>query len=344
MDKIKIGILGVADIAQRRFLPALNKSKRCEFVAVAVATEYEKSILNTPNNYSCEVNEEKFNHADMLAKEYGGIAIASYEALLNREDIDAVYIPLPPALHFFWGKKALLAGKHVLMEKPFATRMNLTGELVELAAQSKLAIFENYGFIYHNQMRIIENIIEEGTIGKVKQISTRFGFPRRDENDFRYNRELGGGALLDCGGYTVKIASFLLGDTMKIKYSKLVGMDDYNVDGFGVIVAENDDNQIADMSFGMDNSYKCDLEIWGTCGKIVSKRIFTAPPDYNVDIEVVANGNTKIISSMADDQFYNVIEKFADCINSEKIRKHQYLEINKQSEYIQLIRDMNGEK
>ena len=70
--------------------------------------------------------------------------------MLNDESVDCVYIPLPPAFHYEWAKKALLAGKHVFLEKPSTTSLKYTEELVKLAEERGLVIQENYMFQYHD--------------------------------------------------------------------------------------------------------------------------------------------------------------------------------------------------
>ena len=94
--------------------------------------------------------------------------------------------------------------KHVFVEKPSTTNYQDSLNLVKLAEERKLVLHENYMFQYHSQISEIKKEVENGKIGKVHSYHARFGFPRRDKNDFRYNKELGGGALLDAGGYVIK--------------------------------------------------------------------------------------------------------------------------------------------
>ena len=94
---IRIGILGCAEIAFRRFLPALMENK--EFECVCIAEEYDKSKL------------------EQFEKEFGIKSAENFQAIIEDENIDAVYIPLPPALHFPYAKAALEHGKHVFVEK-----------------------------------------------------------------------------------------------------------------------------------------------------------------------------------------------------------------------------------
>ena len=176
MKKIRIGILGASDVAFRRFLPALKTSPNFVYIGVA-----SRNIQKT----------QKF--VDM----HGGRGFSGYDALLKSDEVDALYIPLPPALHYQWAKKALEHGKHVLLEKPFTTSLADTETLIELARKQNLALHENYMFIYHRQLTKITKMLADGIIGDVRLMRTAFGFPFRGLQDFRYSKKLGGGALFD---------------------------------------------------------------------------------------------------------------------------------------------------
>lgn len=312
MKKIRLGILGTSEIAFRRFLPALKKHNEFEYIGVA-----SRNIEKTKS----------------FVESYGGKGYSSYDELLQDKNIDAVYIPLPPALHFEWGKKALQAGKHILMEKPFCVNLQQTEELIELAKERNLAVHENYMFMYHKQLTKIKEIIDSGYLGKIRLYRIAFGFPMREKNDFRYNKELGGGALLDCGGYTLKLANYLLGDTTKVICSNLV-KENFEVDLYGNATLQNDEGITAQVSFGMDNAYKCELEVWGSKAILKAPRIFTAPDNFDVNLEIIDNNGIKNINVGIDNQFYNSILFFKECINLNCSRILSYKEIYLQGKKI----------
>jgi dTDP-3,4-didehydro-2,6-dideoxy-alpha-D-glucose 3-reductase len=316
MDKIKLGILGTSDIAYRRFLPSLQNSKDFEFVGVA-----SRELLRT----------NKFTQS------FGGIGYKSYGELIASNEIEAVYIPLPPSLHYEWAIKALNSGKHVLLEKPFTTCLSETNEIINLAKSLKLAVHENYMFQYHNQLNEIKQIIGSGSIGDIRQFRSCFGFPRRNKNDFRYNKELGGGALLDCGGYTIKLASVLLGDTTQLCTSSQNFIDTFEVDMFGSATLKNDKGQVFQVSYGMDNSYKCELEIWGSKGSLTATRIFTAGQDVNPVVILKTQEKEAMITLDKDDQFLKSINEFYSQIKCEKSMEKAYNEILMQAQLIDKV-------
>lgn len=330
MNKIHIGVLCPSEIAFRRFMPAIMKNKSFEFIGISSASADE--WLGEPTEELVEMERLK---AKKFTDEYGGRIFDGYCELLNSTQIDAVYIPLPPALHFRWAKKALESGKHVLLEKPFTTSLGDTEELLNVAKEMNLAVHENYMFVYHSQLDWIKNKLHE--IGSIRLIRIDFGFPFRGANDFRYDKKLGGGALLDCGGYTVKLASVFLGDTAKITASHLNTKDGFGVDIYGSATLTNDDGLTAQVAFGMDNSYKCSLEIWGSEGTIFTNRILTAPDGYEPVVSVKKGNVEQQFTLSADDAFAKSIGYFEECVEKAETRMNNYKTIRKQSSYIEMI-------
>ena len=115
MKKIKIGVLGPSNIAFRRTVPALLKSDIFEYVGVAHASMKEWGTTNI----SSEVLYGEIEKCKQFQTTFGGLVYDSYNSILSNNDIDAIYIPLPPGLHKKWCEEALKYNKHVLLEKPF---------------------------------------------------------------------------------------------------------------------------------------------------------------------------------------------------------------------------------
>lgn len=315
---MRIGILGTSDIAFRRFLPALQKCEDLTYAGVATRTP-EKG--------------KPFQEA------FGGEIYDGYDSLLEDKSIDAVYVPLPPALHFEWGKKVLESGKHLFMEKPFTTSLAETEALLTLAGEKGLAVHENYMFLYHSQLTEIQKRIADGSLGELRLIRAAFGFPKRSEGDFRYNKSLGGGALLDCGGYPVRLARELLGETARVTQARLVQPEGYEVDLYGSAVLENDDGLCAQVSFGMDNAYQCQLEVWGSRATLIASRIFTAGADFQPQLILRGSTGEERIELEADDQFLGSIRDFVRSVEEKAQRDDRSKRIARQTEYIQAIRD-----
>mgnify|MGYP000846282711 CR=1 FL=1 len=313
MRTIRLGILGTADIAFRRFLPALKKCDDFEYIGIA----------------SRDINKTR-----PFIESYGGIGFSDYDSLIQSELIDAVYIPLPPALHYEWAKKALDNGKHVLLEKPFTTNLQDSTDLINKASEAGLALHENYMFQYHSQLTEILEVLNSGLIGDIRIIRSSFGFPLRNGNDFRYNNELGGGAVLDIGGYITKLATILLGKTIEVKTATINNLKNYDVDIFGSVTFENDKGIVFQGAFGMDCYYQCSLGVWGSKGKLYTKRIFTAPPELKPKLLIETSDDIRELNLSQDDHFEKSIHAFYNSIMDENSRKKAYNEIILQAELV----------
>jgi NDP-hexose-3-ketoreductase len=324
----RIGIICPSEIAFRRFLPALNNLSDFKYIGVAIANTSEWEGVN---DYIINKEKEK---AKKFIEKYNGKIFDSYTSLIESDEIDSIYLPLPPAMHYKWAKLALLSGKHILVEKPSTTSYNDTKELISIAEKTNLAIHENYMFTFHNQLKAINHIIYDGEIGDVRLYRISFGFPRRALNDFRYNKSLGGGALLDAGGYTLKYAGLLLGKTAQVVYAQSNYIPDFEVDISGSAALVNEQGITVQIAFGMDNSYKCDLEVWGSKGCLTTGRVLTAPAGFIPEVTLKTGNDTETRQFPTDDAFKKSIQYFQKCIEDEKIRKYNYQQITRQAHLI----------
>ena len=337
---MKIGVICPSEIAFRRFMPALEQIVDMEFVGLAICTMEERFGNDEfDENEIKEILHAEEVKAQAFIEQYGGKLFYGYENIVRSDEIEAIYIPLPPALHYKWAKLALECGKHVIVEKPATTSLRDTSELINIARSKGLVLHENYMFTFHKQLDAIEDIVRSREIGDVRLYRISFGFPMREKNDFRYNRALGGGALIDAGGYTLKYASRLLGDTAKVKYAQMNYINGYEVDMYGSAAVVNDDGVIAQVAFGMDNNYKCELEVWGSLGCLNSGRVLTAPAGYTPTV-TVRKGNTDEVRNLPiDDAFRKSIEYFMGCIYNDESRENNYLNIIKQAEIVEQFKE-----
>ncbi len=308
-------------------MPALLKCDGLTYIGIAYSSPKEwfgVKLAETSWQTIVEMKGRESAKAKKFQDTYGGEVFEGYETLIKSNCIDAVYIPLPPALHYKWARLALENGKHVFVEKPSTTTLAHTVDLVELAAKNHLAIHENYMFLYHEQIKVLDNMIREGIIGDVRLYRITFGFPRRANGDFRYIKALGGGALLDAGGYTIKYACHLLGNSARMLCATVQNIDDYDVEISGACTMVNDKGVCAQLAFGMDNDYRCSIEIWGSQGTITSDRIFTAPAGFEPNFILKQNQDYSIHQLPVDDAFLKSMHVFVNCVNNDDIRKDEY--------------------
>ena len=194
-------------------------------------------------------------------------------------------------------------------------------------------------FVFHDQLKAIDDVVVSGEIGDVRLYRISFGFPRRAQNDFRYNKALGGGALLDAGGYTMKYANYLLGNTSRVTTAQVNYVPGFEVEIFGSATMVNDEGVTAQLAFGMDNDYKCELEIWGSLGTIKTNRILTAPEGFVPTYTVKKNQDVETRELPADDAFLKSIQRFVECVSNEYERINNYKIVLRQATLVSEFRN-----
>jgi D-xylose 1-dehydrogenase (NADP+, D-xylono-1,5-lactone-forming) len=156
------------------------------------------------------VGSRELGRAEAYAREHGlERAHGSYEELLADRELDAVYIALPNALHHDWTLRALAAGKHVLVEKPYSRRPGQVDEAWDEAERGGLVVMEAYMWRHSRQTALMLQLLPR--IGELVAITSSFSFDLSWEDDVRLDRDLGGGALLDVGCYCVSASRLLAG-------------------------------------------------------------------------------------------------------------------------------------
>ncbi|WP_308019987.1 Gfo/Idh/MocA family oxidoreductase [Streptomyces sp. SP2-10] len=290
---VRIGVLGAAEIARRRMLPAFAAEPGVEVAAIA---------------------SRKPERAAALTGRFGGEPVEGYAALLERDDVDAVYVPLPAALHAEWVERALLAGKHVLAEKPLTVDAARTRALLALARARHLVLRENVMFVHHSQHAAVRRLLDEGAVGRPRAFHAAFTIPELPPDDIRFSAGLGGGALLDVGLYPVRAALHVLGPGLRVAGAVLDRPPGHEVETSGAVLLRGPDGVTAQLTFGIGFGYRSSYEISGTTGRLCVDRAFTPPADHRPVLTLERAGGTERITLDADDQVANTVRKFARAV------------------------------
>ena len=316
MAKVKIGVMGCAAIAKRSVIPAI-KYLSSEFELVAVSSR----------------TKEK---AELMATEFGCAAVVGYENLL-KQDVDAVYMPLPTGLHDEWVNRALGAGKHVYVEKSIAFTFESAKRMVENAKRYNVALMEGYMFLYHTQHQQVKKIVQAGEIGEVRSFRSAFGFPPLVQGNFRYDHEMGGGVVFDAAGYTVRAVHHFLGNDLEVVSSSLSYDPVHKIHQYGDALLKNKSGLGAHVSFGFDNFYQCYYEFWGSNGKLTAERAFTPGPDFQPTLILETKTGRQQIVAEKSNHFVGALQEFNRIINLSSDRNAHYNQIITQSRALDQI-------
>jgi predicted dehydrogenase len=191
-NKVRWGVLGVADIAVRKVIPAMQKGEWSEVTAIA-SRDRRKA--------------ENAARALGISKAYG-----SYEDLVADPEIEAIYNPLPNQLHVPWTLRAAEAGKHVLCEKPISLTAEEARSLLFVRNRVGVKIGEAFMVRTHPQWLRARELVNSGRIGPLRSIVGFFSYLNRDPSNIRNVAEYGGGGLMDIGCYPITTSRFMFGE------------------------------------------------------------------------------------------------------------------------------------
>lgn len=319
-DVVRVGILGTADIAARYAIPAFQSLPQVQLVAIASRSP------------------EK---AQAMAARFG-LEPESYESLIARTDIDALYSPLPVGLQEEWAVKAAAAGKHMLCEKSITYSVESAERMVQAFQQKGLALYENFVPEFHPQHAQILAAIEAEKIGVPRVWIGTYGYPFLPEGDIRYRADLKGGELNYCGCYTAFMARKIM-QQEPLAVTCTLSSEGHEVEICGSALFEFE-NGTALMAFGFDYAYQNTYTVWGSKGLIRTNRAFALPPTHAPEVELITNDGKKEVREMLDvpatDQFAKSFEFFSSAVlhNDVNVFQDMYERILKQARVLEAMR------
>lgn len=297
MKKLRWGLLSTAHI-NRRLIPAIRASQRSELMAVASrnlqkATEYA-SQWNIP------------------------LAFGSYEAMLDSQEIDAVYISLPNHLHAKWSVQALKAGKHVLCEKPIALSVDELDEMETASQDSGRVLAEALMYQYHPQTTIVLDWLHAGKIGRVFHAMGIFTFKHTRDIDYRLLPDQGGGSLWDIGIYPISFSRAIFQRPPDQVLGKEVrGSTGVDMSFWGELLYETTHGS-SQFFCSFETPFTTSMMIFGETGRIEIPHPFTGMQEAGQLLVYDMNGKQTIVSVEKKDPYLCEIEGFEAAVFGEK--------------------------
>lgn len=284
---VRWGVLGVAKIATKKVIPAMQKSAMTPVVAIA----------------SRELAKAQEAAASLgIGKAYG-----SYEDLLADPDVDAIYNPLPNHLHVPWSIRAAEAGKHVLCEKPLGLSSAEVGDLIAARNRNGVCVGEAFMVHTHPQWLRVKELIASGRIGELRSAFGFFSYFLSDPGNVRCVKQWGGGALMDIGCYPVHCSRFIFGEE-PLRVSALVeNHPQWQVDRLTSAMLEYPSGQCI-FTCGMQIVPYQRMQFYGTKGRIEVEIPFNAPPDRACRIFVDDGGD--LSGSTISEEFFPVCDQY----------------------------------
>ena len=256
--KVRWGVLGAADIAVKKVIPAMQRGEWCQVAAIA-SRDIRKA--------------EKAAGGLGIPKAYG-----SYDKLLADPEIEAIYNPLPNHLHVPWSIRSAEAGKHVLCEKPVALDANEARQLLEAQVRTSVKIGEAFMVRTHPQWLRTRELIRAGRIGALRSILGFFSYFNTDPANIRNVLPWGGGGLMDIGCYPINTSRFIFGEEPRRVMALLERDPEMQVDRLTSGMLDFPSGQSV-FTCGTQLVAYQRMQFFGTDGRIEIEIPFNAPPD-----------------------------------------------------------------
>ncbi|MEO5839568.1 MAG: Gfo/Idh/MocA family oxidoreductase [Acidimicrobiales bacterium] len=283
MNRLRVGVLGAAKIVPNALIKPAKASSDVEVVAIA-ARDPQRAAA--------------FAHKHGIATVH-----LTYEALVADASLDAVYIPLPNALHGRWTIAALDAGLHVLCEKPFTANADEAQLVADAADASGLVVMEAFHWRYHPLADRMIEIVRSGELGELRHIEAAMCFPNFKRSDIRWQPELAGGALMDAGCYTIHWARTLAGAEPEVARAtarlRLPGIDRHSVVELAFPAGVT--GRVT-ASMWSSSVLRLSLRVEGTRGTL--KVLNPIAPQYGSRMTLTAAGHKRRVKFAADGSTY----------------------------------------
>src|SRR5690554_177917 len=298
MQTLRWGVLSTANIGRTKVIPAIQTSAHGKVVAICSRDQASARAA-----------------ADSLGIER---AYGSYEELLADPNIDAIYNPLPNHLHVPWTIKALEAGKHVLCEKPLGLNAADVAHLIDTAAQHPhLKVMEAFMYRFHPQWQRAHQLVTSGSIGQLRTIHSHFSYNNREQENIRNNLDMGGGALMDIGCYSISLSRFLFQSEPLRVLGQITPYSGYEVDCLVSGIME-----FADGSATFTASTKIEglqyVEASGEAGSLFIPVPFSPLADTETSISLTRDHQSELLTIESSDHYREMADAFARSIFDNK--------------------------
>lgn len=211
LKQVNWGVLGTAMIAEKHTIKGMQQASNCNLYAIAGRNPEKTARFKNEFGFEFEYH--------------------TYEDLLNDENVQAVYIPLPNDLHKEWVLKAAEKGKHILCEKPLSGNARDTAEMIDACNQNHCILMEGFADLHSPFIKKVKEITDSGEIGALKLIEASFFVPHHPLTNIRMKLENLGGSIYDLGCYNTSLVLTLLDreplDVKAVGHLTKEGIDDY---------------------------------------------------------------------------------------------------------------------
>jgi len=303
---MKILFIGYSNLFKKRILPILNDLPEITEIHIA------------------KYKEQKWDKDYMDIWKINRLYDNYEEGFIN-SDANICYISSVNSNHFKSAKESIDRGFHTIIDKPATTTISELRILLALAKKKNILLAESVVYTYHPNMAEIKNIFDNRK-SSITNIHAIFSFPPLDSNNFRYKKELGGGAINDTGPYAASIGRYFFNQLpQKVYCSKILNSNNLDI-GYTLLI-EYPNNKTLTGHFGFTTEYTNQASFLGDNLFVTINRIFTPPEDLLIPIEIKSDDKIYIRYTYKENAFYVFFKEILSAIknkNYDRFRNDMY--------------------
>ncbi|MCK9446496.1 Gfo/Idh/MocA family oxidoreductase [bacterium] len=295
---MRILFLGYSNLFQNELIPVINNLLEINEVHIAKFKNQEWNI----------------NHHKIVGKRV--VLYPSYEEALKFANVDIAYITTVNSSHYELAKACLLKGWHTIVDQPITLSLNETEDLIKISKDLNCVLAESLVYLYHPQYNIIKRELKKF---KIKSVLTEL-YSSYEGYNFRYNKELGGGAINDMGPYIVSIGRYLFNEEpIDIKTAIIAKRNDTNI-SFNIIMTYSEDRKLFGF-FGFIADNVNFLNIMSSEYQIKSESAYITSEDLEPKIQLISHNKESVIISKSANVFELFFKDVFDAIKLNDIKR-----------------------
>jgi len=280
-------IIGYSAITKKRVIPALLKMRGISRIDIA---------------------SRSFAAGDPPALDRPGDYYADYAGGLKKSGAELVYISLINSAHAAWAAQALVQGRHVIIDKPSCTCLEDAVRLADIARKQQRCLVEATVYAFHPQIQKAKDLFGEAGTAPTR-LTVFFSFPPLPKDNFRYRKELGGGALWDLGPYAVSPGRLFFNAEPQEVFCRVCSRNpETGVDTAFSMLALYPGGRTMTGHFDFNTEYRNCINILGPGMSVDIDRVFTTPPDVENRLVVRSKNSTSRIATPPTDSFASFLE------------------------------------
>ena len=293
---MKILFIGYSNLIKKRIIPILKDLTEIDTVCIA-----KYASQSWDDDYK-QITQQVELHDD-------------YESGIQYSKAELAYISTTNNSHFELAQSTLNADMHTIIDKPATLELTETEELINIAKQKNLLLSESVVYLYHPQLNLIRSLFEQGK-AEPKHLTVMFSFPPLNPDNFRYKKELGGGAFLDTGAYAVSIGRYFFNSQVQETFFIENESDNNGLDlSYSLLLKYPEGRSVAG-HFGFTTEYINRLSILSEKINIDVDRIFTIPDNIENVIRICSINKSYEVKAEAGNTFKTYLQHILECLSS----------------------------